>query len=116
MRVFRLDRAGVLARLRERARALVARHEDVLEMRLFGSLARGEGHPGSDADVIVVVRDGAGPFLERIPRFAAALTGIGIGCDVLVYTDSERQALLARNDRFAREALTESVLLAGRDL
>jgi uncharacterized protein (UPF0332 family) len=32
---------------------------DLLEVRLFGSRARGEARPGSDVDVLVVVRDGA---------------------------------------------------------
>ena len=57
VRVFRLDRDGVVARLRERARALVERNPDVVEVRLFGSLARGDAHPGSDADLFIVLRD-----------------------------------------------------------
>ena len=40
VRVFRLDGASTIARLRERARTLVERNPDVIEVRLFGSLAR----------------------------------------------------------------------------
>ena len=57
VRVFRLDRAGVLARLRERARRVLERRADVVEIRLFGSFARGEACPGSDADLFVVLRE-----------------------------------------------------------
>jgi predicted nucleotidyltransferase len=113
VRVFRLDRVGVIARLRERARELASRRPDVLEVRLFGSLSRGQGHPGSDADLFVVLRDGAPPFLERIPDLARAFTGIGIGCDIVPYTESERAALAARHDAFARAVLDESILLFG---
>jgi predicted nucleotidyltransferase len=95
VRIFRLDRAGTLDRLRERARQLIEQRDDVLEVRLFGSLAHGEAHPGSDADLFVVVRDGAPPFLDRIPDLARRLGGVGIGCDVIAYTESEYQALLA---------------------
>jgi predicted nucleotidyltransferase len=114
VRVFRLDGAGVIARLRERARTLVERNSDVLEVRLFGSLARGDAHPGSDADLFIVLRDGAPPFLDRIPDLARHFTGVGIGCDVVAYTESERAALTARDDAFARAVLDGGITLALR--
>jgi predicted nucleotidyltransferase len=112
VRVFRLDQDGVIARLRERARALVARDPDVREVRLFGSLARHDAHPGSDADLFIVVRDGAPPFLDRIPPLARHFAGVGIGCDVIAYTESERASLAARHDAFARAVLEEGITLA----
>lgn len=112
VRVFRLDRAGTLDRLRERARQLIEQRDDVLEVRLFGSLARGEAHPGTDADLFIVVRDGAPPFLDRIPDLARRLGGVGIGCDVIAYTESEYQALLDRHDRFARAVVDDGLVLA----
>jgi predicted nucleotidyltransferase len=112
VRVFRLDATGVIARLRERARTLVERNSDVLEVRLFGSLARGDAHPGSDADLFIVLRDGAPPFLDRIPDLSRHFAGVGIGCDVIAYTESERAALAARNDAFARAVLDEGITLA----
>jgi len=102
-----------MTRLRERAQELVARRPDVLEIRLFGSLARGEAHPGSDADLFVVLRDGAPPFLDRIPDLARAFTGVGVGCDIIAYTESERSALTARHDAFARAIFEEGLVLAG---
>jgi predicted nucleotidyltransferase len=96
VRVFRVDRAVVLARLRERAAQLLERRPDVVEVRLFGSFARGEARPGSDADLFVVVRDGAGPFLERIADLAREFEGVGVGCDVIAYMESEVRASRAR--------------------
>jgi predicted nucleotidyltransferase len=115
VRVFRLDREGTVERLRARAAALLDERRDVLEVRLFGSLARGDAGPGSDADLVVVVRDGAGPFLERIPEMARRFGGVGIGCDVIVYTESERAHAVAAGGRFAREALEDGLVLARRD-
>jgi predicted nucleotidyltransferase len=115
VRVFRLDRAAVLARLRARAREILDRRPDVLEVRLFGSLARGEGRPGSDADLFVVVRDGAGPFLDRLPGLAREFQGIGIGCDVIAYTRSETDALRRRGGRFAGAVFEEGRCLAQRE-
>jgi len=114
VRVFRLDGAAVIARLRERARGLLERRTDVVEVRLFGSLARGEAHPGSDADLFVVLRDGAGPFLDRVPGIAREFGGVGVGCDVIVYTESETRALRTRHDAFARAVFEEGFTLATR--
>jgi predicted nucleotidyltransferase len=112
VRVFRLDRDATLERLRARAERLLAEEPDVIEVRLFGSLARGDSHPGSDADLFVVVRDGAAPFRERIPVIARHFDGVGVGCDVIVYTQGERTRL---SGRFARAVLEEGTLLAARD-
>ena len=114
VRVFRLDREGTLARLRERARRVLEQRPEVVEIRLFGSLARGTAGPGSDADLFVVVRDGAPPFLDRIPALARYFSGLGIGCDVLVYTESEYQAFAVRQDAFARAILKHGMPLARR--
>jgi predicted nucleotidyltransferase len=114
VRVFRLDREGLIARLRERARDLLDRRPDVLEVRLFGSLARGEAHPGSDADLFIVLRDGAGPFLERLAPVARNFDGVGVGCDVIAFTESEARASRARGDAFARAIFDEGLILATR--
>jgi predicted nucleotidyltransferase len=114
VRVFRLDQAAVVQRLRERAEQLLALRPDVVAVRLFGSLARGAGHPGSDADLFVVLRDGAGAFLERIPSLARHFSGAGIGCDVIAYTESEAATLRRRDDAFARAVFAEGLPLAIR--
>jgi predicted nucleotidyltransferase len=100
--------------LRGRARGVLGRRRDVLEVRLFGSLARGDAHPGSDADLFVVVRDGAGPFLDRLAGLAREFEGLGVGCDVVVFTESEARALKERGDAFSRAVLQEGVELAAR--
>ena len=46
-----MDRQEVLDRLRENECALRAR--GVVHAALFGSRARGDGHPGSDTDIMI---------------------------------------------------------------
>jgi len=87
------------------------REPAVREVRLFGSLARGEASPGSDADLFIVIRDGAPPFLERIADLARYFTGVGIGCDIIAFTESERAALVARADAFARTVFEDGIVL-----
>lgn len=115
VRVFRLDREQVLSMLRERAAALVAACPEVIEVRLFGSLARSDCLPGSDADLWVLVKDGAPPLRERIARVSRHFEGIGIDHDVLVHTDSEWAELRRQRRRIVEAVLCEGIRLAGRD-
>jgi predicted nucleotidyltransferase len=93
---------------------VLGRRPDVLEVRLFGSLARGQGRPGSDADLFVVVRDGAGPFLDRVAELAREFQGVGIGCELIAFTESELRAARARGDAFVRVVFDEGRPLATR--
>jgi predicted nucleotidyltransferase len=115
VRVFRLDSARVINALGQRARAVLERRPEVVEVRLFGSLARREARPGSDADLFVVLRDGAAPFLERLADIAREFGGVGIGCDVIAFTESETRALRDRGSRFARAVFDEGFSLASRE-
>jgi predicted nucleotidyltransferase len=113
VRVFRLDREGVLERLRHAAARLLAERPEVVRVWLFGSLARGDASPGSDADLIIVVRDGAEAFLERAAPLMPFFDDVGVGCDVLVYTETELDQL-ARTPSLVRTALANAVLLGGQ--
>ena len=114
VRVFRLRRDEVLAALERLARHLLESRPEVLEVRLFGSLATGNAGPGSDADILIVLRDATSAFLERIPLYASYLTGAGVSCDVFPYTRGELARLRREGHRFAEAARRGSRLLAAR--
>ncbi len=114
VRVFRLDRERLRAALAERARELLRSDPEVLEVRLFGSLAQGGAAPGSDADVWVLLRDGAAPFLARTERLRRAFEGLGIACDVISHSESEWERLRQEGRRIVRAVLEEGLELANR--
>jgi predicted nucleotidyltransferase len=109
--VFRLDRERAVALLAEKAGALLAARPDAIEVRLLGSLARGDAAPGSDADLFVLLRDGALPFLERSADLSRFFEGVGVGCDILAYTEDEWAEM---RRRLVEVVEREGLLLAGR--
>jgi predicted nucleotidyltransferase len=99
-----------MEKLRIAAREMKARHPEVERVLLFGSLARGEGVPGSDADLLVVLSSADRPFLERIPHYMP--TGIPVGVDVFAYSRQEIDRMLAEGNHLMRRAVGEGVVLA----
>lgn len=107
--IFSLDKAAVLEKVRAAALRLGQAHPEVEEIRLFGSLARGEARPGSDADVLVVLDETRLPFLERMSRYM--LRDCGIGVDTFPYTRAELLRLAEHSPRFYRALSGEAVTL-----
>ncbi len=93
-------------------RELVLKHRDAIlslaakhgmtDLRLFGSVARGDEHPESDIDFLVRRVPGSDPY--EILELKEALESL-LGCriDLLTEHPSMRQGL---KDRIMRDALT----------
>ena len=89
VKVFWLDRSLLKSRIRQAARNLSHRHEEVVQVVLFGSVASGRAVPSSDADILVVVRDTETPLLDRAALYRDHFTDIGVRVDLFVYTRKE---------------------------
>ena len=107
--VFWLDTQDVRRRLRGAARHLGAVHPEIEEVWLFGSLARGEAVPGSDADIQIVLTSSDLPFPERSVCYQPEFCGIG--ADVLAHTRAELQRMRSEGNPFLRQIEGERVAL-----
>lgn len=113
VRVFRLDREGTVRRVVEAAGRLVAERPGVEEVHLFGSLARGDAVPGSDADVLVVLEDGAPAEPDPADWFPSR--DIGLGVDLLVWRRSALERAVGEGNPLLRRALAEGRVVAKRE-
>ncbi len=114
-RVVYLDRELAVQILRERAEQLVRTRPKVLEVRLFGSLAEGTAVPGSDADILIVLRDHPLPrWFDRIPLYAPAFDAIDMPVELFCYTLDELRQLEEYRPGFAGE-LRRATVLATRE-
>jgi len=84
-----LNRDDVLPWLTALAKQLLASRADVMEVSLFGSLARGNYAPGSDADIFILLKEDARRFTDRIPEFLTHFSGVGLPVEVFPYTIKE---------------------------
>ena len=111
VKIISLNRSEVLARLTQIAVRLRADRPEVVEVRVFGSLARSDQTGASDADVLLILQDTpeSDPhrrILTYLPYFDLTL-----GTDLLVYTRAELNRRLAAQDPFVRRIWAESAPL-----
>lgn len=101
-RVFKWPlRDDVLAALRDWAARQKMLRPEMTRAGCFGSLAHGDWGFGSDADVVVVVRESGRPPIER-PRDWDT-SGLPVPVDLIIYTEDELARILADGSRWSRE-------------
>lgn len=98
--------------LQKAAQRLARNHPEIEEVWLFGSLARGDAVPGSDADLLILLDEGNSSFLERMARYQPDFCGVGV--DVFAYTGAEVARMEAEGNTFVRTAQAEGFLLFQR--
>lgn len=112
VKVWRIDRETILRELKEWAQALGER-DDVLAVILFGSLARGDYTPASDADVVILLRESLLSFPDRISLFLPDRAGIGV--DVFPYTLEEYGRMEGHPGSIREIAEREGIVLFQRE-
>lgn len=107
-----LDREAVLAWLTRMAADVGAARAEVREVRLFGSLARGDRNPYADADLLIVVDRAEAVFRDRAPRYRPDSAPVPL--DLLVCTQAELDRERAAGNAFVASILAESLTLYRR--
>jgi predicted nucleotidyltransferase len=99
-----------LRRFVERARERLG--PDLLELRLFGSRARGEGHEESDLDIAAIVTPGTRARRHELTDLAWDLMlETGLQISPLALEEPQLRELRARELRIARDIDTEGIPL-----
>lgn len=104
-----LDRAATVEALRRAAREAARRDPRILRVILFGSLVRGIPTPASDADLVVVLREGEPRRVDRIPPLLDAFGSTPLPLDLHPYTAAEWEAARAERDPVAAVAERDGI-------
>lgn len=109
VKVFWLDQERLIQKLFEVSRELGRKEENVVKIILFGSLAERRAVPGSDADILIILRDDDRPFMDRISEWMEKFS-IELPVEVFPYTQNEV------NNPMVREAIRSGITLFDREL
>jgi predicted nucleotidyltransferase len=110
-----LDREGIIEKLRRISSDILKGNKNILGIYLFGSLAGGRSVPGSDADILIVLREDRRRFIDRMTEFLRLYLRIPIAIDVFPYTGDELKTMIASGNRFITTLWLEKVVLAERE-
>ena len=113
VRIAFLNRDLAIAELVGCAQQLVEEDERVLAIGLFGSLARGDALPSSDADLLIVLKfHPLRRWFDRIPEYSTYFRESTLPVELFPYTQVELTALIS-NPGFLRTIIREMIPLAG---
>jgi predicted nucleotidyltransferase len=87
-KVFWLDQESLLREIRKIARQVGDKNENILKIVLFGSLAEKRAVPGSDADILIVLREDAKPFIDRMAEWLEKFP-LDFPVEIFPYTEAE---------------------------
>jgi uncharacterized protein len=94
------------------AQNLARKHSEIAEVWLFGSLARGQAVPGSDADLLLALDECNLPFLDRSVHYQPEFCGVGV--DIFAYTRQELAQMEEAGHQFLQRVKGERVCLFRR--
>lgn len=107
VKVFWLDRDEAVRRIRDAVEVLTAERPEIESAVLFGSLARGDAVPGSDADLVLVLSECALPWRDRSAHYR--LGNVGMPVDLFAYTRSEFDRMRESGNAFIARILQEGI-------
>jgi predicted nucleotidyltransferase len=96
----------VLSALSTWANQLVIDRPEIQRIGCIGSYAREDAGPGSDLDLVIILKDSDQPFMDRAAAFDT--TSLPVPTDLLVYTAEEFERVTGEPTRFARVLLEEA--------
>lgn len=114
VRIFKINKDKINEKLKTWAEQLIKEDKNVVSVVLFGSLAKGEATAKSDADILIIIKNSNKDFFDRSCIFTPV--GVGISCDVFVYTIEEAKKKLTEKGSIVDTCLKDGLKLAGKDL
>lgn len=109
--IYWLDREVARQQIQAAAQQLIAARPEVVAVYLFGSLARNNATPRSDADILIVLRESNQPvWFKRAVDYFPYFDSVEMPTELFCYTLELPRKAVARN------ALQYAVLMAGTDI
>ncbi len=106
------NKQAVEEALRKYLSELKERQPQIEKVILFGSFLQERSIPGSDLDLLLVLRASSLPFLERIPHYMPSSFPVGV--DVFPYTQEEITRMIREGNQFLKQVLEKGKLLFSR--
>lgn len=99
------NKKEIILSIRNLALKVAGENENIKEIILFGSFAKGDFGPYSDADILVVLKKDNRRMLDRLDEYLLAFSDAPVPVDVLVCTEEELDRAIESGSFFIRNIL-----------
>ncbi|MBI4654910.1 MAG: nucleotidyltransferase domain-containing protein [Nitrospirae bacterium] len=114
VKLISIDKKVLFKVLNETAIRIKEENSELIDIKLFGSIAKKEDTGKSDVDIIIIVSDSSEDIFHRSLKFRRYFD-IQVPVDVLVYTKPEIEQLLKEGNNFIENILNESISLIAKE-
>ena len=109
------SRETLIQNLKLKADQILKEFDEVEEVILFGSLARGDHGIYSDADVLIILSGSPHKrYFDRIPKYTFAFAEFDMSVEVFPYTRVELNRMREKGNLFITDMLNEGISLSKR--
>ena len=114
VKLISIDKEELFRVLNETAIKIKEENSEVIDIRLFGSIAKKEDTGKSDVDIIIIVSGSSADIFHRSLKFRRYFD-IEVAVDILVYTEQEVDQMLKEGNNFIKNILNESISLIAKE-
>lgn len=107
VKVFWLEQENLVKEIYKIANKIGKEEKNILKIILFGSLAERKGVPGSDADILIILKKDDKPFIDRVVEWSEKFS-LDFPVEIFPYTEGEL------NNPVAVEAIKKGITLFDR--
>lgn len=109
------DRETLIQKLKREVERMLRDLDEVQEVILFGSLARGDEGIYSDADILIILDSSPYErYFDRIPEYAARFVKFDVPVEVFPYTRAEIHEMKRNGNLFITSMLAEGISLSAK--
>ena len=105
VKIVYFDRNAVENALKDYVQKLYRENPEIEKVIAFGSFVKDQSVPGSDLDLLIILKKSKLPFIKRISKYMPSEFPIGV--DVFAYTQEEVEKMIGEGNFFLRTALEE---------
>ena len=106
-----LNGSMIINELKSISKDMVNKNDNILEIYLFGSLCKETYSPGSDADILLILKEDPRRIIDRIFEYMKYFLHASVAVDVFPYTKTEINNLLSEGNSFINRIWKEKIKL-----
>ena len=106
-----LNGPQIIKELKSISKDIAKRNNNILGIYLFGSLSKKRYAPGSDADILIILKEDTRRIIDRTSEYIKYFSDISIAVDIFPYTKTEFNRMMLNGNSFIKHIWKQKINL-----